>query len=354
MEVTKADMCVLGGGAAALITNEIMRRNGVSCCIIAKSLLGNLAPIKVGINRISPVPIFVGYDSSLYDKLGFSSPSDEDFVTTDYSVISGIVRKEDIAPNSFAETVERTYQDAKKRLIITRKHLGRLPFDHDLPGLNRKVQAQHNPDRGANRRIGFIEGVSPYLQLMESAPMPHVIAEQPLRIDIARRCVTTSTRHIFYKQLISTIPLLDFLSLSKIPNTLQASSAGAQIYVFKAYNNNHRHSLIYDCDARSPVHRAYAPRGSFVIAQIAYEQWGAKDEVIATRIKELLDLEIEDVAVKKITINDCYPLALSDYPQRDRIMKTLENSGVTIFGRLGQWEYLDLEELDWERIECLH
>lgn len=353
MEVTKVDVCVLGGGAAALITNELLRRKGVSCCIIASSFLGNLAPIKVGINRISPVPIFIGYDSALYEKLGFGSPSGEDFVTTEYSGVFGIIRKEDIATNSFAESVERTYQDSKKRLIITRKHLGRLPFDHELPGLNRKVQAQHNPDRRAIRRIGFTEGVSPYLKFVESAPKPHVIAEQLVQVDIKRQCVTTINRQIFYKQLVSTIPLLEFLSVSKIPNTLQTSSAGAQIYVFEARDTNHQNSLIYDCDARSPVHRVYAPPGNFVIAQIAYEQWGANDEAIGARISDLLGREIEAVSVKKITINNCYPLALSDYQQRDEIMKTLEGSGVTTFGRLGQWEYLDLEELDWGRIECL-
>lgn len=353
MEFTKADICVLGGGAAALIASELLRKNGASCCIVASSLFGNLAPIKFGMNRISPVPIFVGYDSSLYNKLGFNSPSDEDFVTTEYSAIFGAVLKKEISPNSFAESIERTYQDANKRLIITRKHLGRLPFDRDLPGLSRKVQAQYNPYRREKRRIGFIEGVSPYLRLLESAPMPQVIAEKLVRVDIAGRCVTTSSRQVSYNHLISTIPLLDFLSLSKIPNTLQVSSAGAQIYIFDTCVANNRNSLIYDCDDRSPVYRAYAPRGNFVIAQIAYEQWGARDEVVAARIRELLDLEIGTVALKKLTMNDCYPLALSDYRQRDSIMKVLEDSGVTIFGRLGQCEYLDLEELDWGRIECL-
>ena len=200
---------------------------------------------------------------------------------------------------------------------------------------------------------GFSAGISSYLRYVERTPNLLVVNEAVLAVDVENRRVTTNSHQVTYDRLISTLPLLDFLALASIKTSLTTLSEGAQMVVASTRQLRRQNQLIYDCDSTSPVHPAFIPVDNIVLAQVAREHWEKDVTVITARVQELFDFDDQPVAVKRLTLPSCYPLALSDSALRDKIISDLKRSGVTMFGRLAQWEYLDLEELDWEIIECL-
>lgn len=353
-QMRHSPVCILGGGPAALLSQALLRHKGVAADVVADTLTGSLTPMQVGGVRVSPVPVFVSPESALFRKLAWGPLTDADRVTTGYSPTMPGPATDEALPGSYAEFMTQRYPDAQQRLIITKKHVGPVVFQRDLPGLRRKVLAHYPAGRAAARRVGFCDGVSPYLHYLERNPGPDALLESVRAIDIARRRVTTSThRVITYERLICTLPLMHFLALANIATSLTALSGGAQLVVASCRQAAPRNHLLYDCDVASAVHRVFIPREGFVIAQVARGHWDADTAMITTRIQQLFDFGDPPIVLKRLTIPACYPLALSDYAQRDALVDTLQGSGVTLFGRFAQWEYLDLEELNWERIECL-
>ncbi len=346
-------VCILGGGPAALLSQALLLRKGISSCIFAKSVLGNLAPLRVGEVRITPIPIFVSPETHLFRQLTLGQLTDSDYVTTNYSPEASSDVSDNILPGSYAEFILQQYPDGAKRLIITKKHLGTLPFRCDLPGLRRKVLSHYPPGHLPPRRVGFNEGISPYLRSIERVQCHQVVNEDVLAVDVDKQRIITKSYQVTYERLISTLPLLDFLALAAIKTPLTTVGGDAQMVVASTRQLKGRNQLIYDCDATSPVYRAFIPRDNVVVAQVARAHWDIKDLAIAARVQELFAFSDRPIVVKRLTVRSCYPLGLSDYSLRDVIIADLEQLGVTLFGRLAQWEYLDLEELDWERIECL-
>jgi hypothetical protein len=218
--------------------------------------------------------------------------------------------------------------------------------------LCRKVLAHHPVDGRIVERIGFCAGVSLYLHFIERERVRSIDGSIQ-SIDTARKVVTTSSDRITYDRLISTLPLLEFLSLARIPTTLTTFAAGAQLLVARTKGPVTPNDLIYDCDAASSIHRVFVPCEGYVIIQVARPDWGVEEEAITRRVQVLFDHAEPPTILRKFTLQACYPLAVSDYAQRDALIDDLEGIGVTLFGRFAEWEYRDIEELNWERIECL-
>lgn len=346
-------VCILGGGPAALMAEAMLRKKGVETCIVAESILGNLMPIHIGGVRVAPIPIFVSQGTYLFRQMARNPLADSDFVTTNFSPLSNCDETDEIMSGSYAEFMMQKYPDAGRRLTITKKHVGPIAFQQDLPELRRKVQAHYPPGHTPTRREGFSDGVSPYLRYLECMPSTVTIREKVLAVDIEKRCVNTNSHRVKCDRIISTLPLLDFLALANIKTSLTIVGGGAQILVASTSNWSGRNQLIYDCDGRSPVHRVFTPREGFVIAQIARAHWGIDDLAVTTRMQSLCDFADRPTVVGRITAQNVYPLASSNFELKNEIIRDMEHAGVTIFGRLAQWEYLDLEDLNWERIECL-
>lgn len=353
MKAFHSSVCILGGGPAALLSQIFLRQRGIDSTVVAGSVLGGLATMQFGGVRLSPIPIFVSPASDLYRRLAWAPPADADFVTVSNSPVKSNGHVDEIHAGSYAEFMVQRYPDAQQRLIITKKHLGETAFQRNFAGLCRKVLSHHPPGHRFADRIGFCEGVSLFLHYLEREGFPDPLRGPIRAIDVDRKCVVTESHQITYDRLISTVPLLDFLALAGMPTSLQVSGAGARFAVVRTRGEVTPNRLIYDCDAASPVHRVFTPLAHYAIVQVAQPAWDSDDAPIARRTGELLDLDEEPEILRRLAVENCYPLAVSDYGLRDAIVSDLQQRNVTLFGRFAEWEYRDIEELNWERIGCL-
>ena len=80
---------------------------------------------------------------------------------------------------------------------------------------------------------------------------------------------------------------------------------------------------------------------------MARSSWHEPADAIAQRVRELLGFEHSPRVVSTLDTLGCYPLGVSDYSEKAQLMAMLRSHDVTMFGRFAQWEYRDLDELDW-------
>ena len=88
-----------------------------------------------------------------------------------------------------------------------------------------------------------------------------------------------------------------------------------------------------------------------MVVHVAREHWYAPKSDLARRVQVLLGFTHAPKWKDCITLANCYPLGVSDYALKACIRTELEARGVLLFGRFGEWEYRDLEELDWGRCD---
>lgn len=349
----RAPVCILGAGPAALLAQAFLRRKGLDPIVVAESDFGNLKPMRHQGVRLGLVPIFPRADSELFQRMQWEPSRAADRVAVSFHGGCEDVR-DAVAPGSHAEFITRNFEDSRRRLVLAKKHAGAQVFTHALPELRRKVVATYCGAPRGGSQLGFADGVSLYLRYLERERCGTTVGEPVLRIDLANRRVTTPSRDIGYDRLVSTLPMADFLRLAGMGAPLELLGGGAQIAVAKASQPIGANQLVYDCDAQTPIFRAFVPRDGFVLAQVAPGHWQADSERIAERIAQLFALRAVPQVLRRFTIDDCYPLAVSDDARRQQVFDDLERSGVTLFGRAAEWKYLDLDELDWGRVDRLH
>jgi len=349
----RSDVCILGAGPAALLAQAFLRRKGLDPVVVAESDLGNLKPMRHQDVRLGLVPIFPREDSELFQRMQWEPSRDADRVAVSFQ--GGCEDVHDaVAPGSHAEFITQTFGDSKRRLVLAKKHAGAQVFTRALPELRRKVVATYPRAPRGGSQLGFADGVSFYLHFLERERCGATVGEPVLRIDLPNRRVATRSREIGYDRLVSTLPMPEFLRLAGIGMPLELLGGGAQIAVAKTAQPVGANQLVYDCDGAAPLFRAFVPRDGFVLAQVAPGHWQADSTRIAERIAQLFALDAVPQVLRRFTINNCYPLAVSDDARRQHLFDDLEGSGVTMFGRGAEWKYLDLDELDWGRIDRLH
>ena len=349
----RVPVCILGAGPAGLLAHAFLRARGCDPAIVAQSALGNLQPMQHDGLRVGIVPIFPPEDSDLFRRMAWKPAGSSDIVTVSY------VQGEEgppgaISPGSHADFLVQSFSDIRRRLVLASKHAGEGVFQRGYPELRRKVASTYPQARRPRNYVGFCEGVSYYLRYIERAGLGALPVEQILGIDVAGRRVVTESREIGYEQLVCTLPITDFLRMATLRTNLEFVGTGAQLAVGVADGPVDCNHMVYDCDALSPVFRAFVPRSGFIVAQVAQGHWRSDPGPIAGRLQQLFGLEAAPRLVRRLDIGNCYPLAVSNGAERDRLVRELEDSGITLFGRGAQWQYLDLDELDWRRIDRLH
>jgi GT2 family glycosyltransferase len=350
---SRGAICILGGGPAALLAQAFLRRKGVEPIVVAESEFGNLRPMRHRDGRVGLVPIFPREDSELFKRMQAGPSPAADRVAVSFH--GGCEDVHDaVAPGSHAEFITRTFADSRRRLVLAKKHAGAQVFTRALPELRRKVVATYPTAARGGSHLGFADGVSLYLSYLERERCGSTFGEPVLRIDLPRRRVTTRSREIAFDRLVSTLPMPEFMRLAGMRMPIELLGGGAQIVVAKAAQPVAANRLVYDCDGATPIFRAFVPRDGFVLAQVAPGQWRADSSRIAERIAQLFALDAAPHVLRRFTIDNCYPLAVSDDGHRQQVFDDLEGSGVTMFGRAAEWKYLDLDELDWDRIDRIH
>jgi hypothetical protein len=347
------EVCILGGGPAALLAQLLLRAKGMEAFVVGASSLGSLLPLQVGAKRINAVPIFLTEGTFWHQRLIECVGTEHMAVKLDYSPTLGTHGSESIGRNSYSQFLEQNHADSNRRLIITKKQLGPRAFVDDYPALRRKVAA-HYPSEGKRpSRIGFVDGLSPYLSLLEEANAGVTLTEDVSRIDVDGRLVETPSTSVSYRYLVSTLPLARFLRLSHIDAELVCFGAGAQILVSRSPESFQSNYVIYVCDGSSSVHRVFTPHNDIAITQVSHPSWGASTSSILERTRYLLNVDAKLESIQRFAMQDCYPLGVSDEFLLEEIVRHLETLNVTLFGRFGEWVYKDLEELDWGKIQTL-
>lgn len=352
MQDFRTSVCTLGGGAAGLLGDLFLRRMAIDSTVVSKSSYGIIAPVLSGVIRFSPVPIFINAASDLFRRMGWEQMRGADYLkVTHLDVAANDTPQATIRSGSYAEFLVERYDGAVLPLILAQKHLGPVVFTDALPEVRRKVMSHYPPagGRGKPERIGFLNGLCPYFVYLERQPRGRIVPETVRRIDLRGHCVFTRSHTIHYDHLIVTIPLLEFLQLAGMQTKLAVRAAGAKFVVLKTDEPLTPNVMIYDGNERSAVYRAFIPRTEIVIVQLARSSWDSSLSELTARVQELLGLAGEPRVLRHFTIEDCYPLAVSDYGLKRLIEDELHKSAVTLFGRFSQWEYRDLDELEWER-----
>jgi len=345
-------LCILGAGPAALLSQAFLREKGCNPVVVADSVLGNLKPMRYEGVRVGMVPIFPFKESELFQRIAWEPPVAADRVSVTFAPGSEDL-PDAISPGSHAEFIANNFSDSRRRLILAKKHVGTGVFTRGFPELRRKVVANYPQIKRERTLVGFAEGVSFYLRYIERGGFTVSVRERVLEVDVANRRVVTNSREIRYERLISTLPISDLVRVAGIQTGIDFVGEGAQIAVAMVREPLEPNRIIYDCDAQSPIYRAFVPRGGFVVAQVARGHWEVDPGIVAKRIEQLFGLAATPLILRRFTINNCYPLAVSDYALKDELVHHLESSGITLFGRGAQWEYVDLDELEWGRIDSL-
>jgi hypothetical protein len=348
----RSPICILGAGPAALLSQAFLRKKGVKPMVVGESVLGNLSPMRHEGARVGLVPIFPIQESDLFQRIAAEAPAAPEPVAITFA--QGAEELTDaITPGSHAEFLAQSFGDRQQRLILAKKHVGCEAFTRPFPELRRKVVASYPQVKRTRTLVGFAEGVSAYLHYIERAQFSVSVPERIVKVDLAKRCIVTASSEIRYDQLVCTLPIPDLVRLAGIAPRVAFVGSGVQTAVAAVEEPLSANRVVYDCAARSPIFRAFVPRPGFIVAQVARGEWDAASGAIATRIAELFGLAAAPRILRRFTIDNCYPLAVSDEARRDELFHQLERSGTVLFGRAAQWRYLDLDELDWERIDGL-
>lgn len=348
------DVCILGIGPTALLALTLLEERQLSVCAVGDKLFGGVAAIEVPGGRISPLPVFATTDSYWFDRMRDAGATSGGDVRAHLLDVDKAVSREPIAVGSFAATLAAWYPAEPERLVITHKQLGPVAFREPAPILCQKVRS-HYPTRAHHTaRAGFQDGVSPYLLYLEHIARQRATCASILGVDLEARTVVTAHGTIRYRRLINTLPVLRFLSLARIPAPFATVGAGAQFVVASTAADVAVNSLIYDCAPSSPVHRVIVPRPGIVVAQVAHAAWSIGAEDIQTRLHEILALDHPTLPIARFSVRDCYPLGVSDDGAFRALKESLHRRDAVLFGRLAEWAYLDIEELDWSRIEAIN
>lgn len=351
MSTLRTKLCILGGGPAALLCGRFLLDRGIDVITIAASRHGMLSPIEIDGIRFSAVPIFVDPESGLFSRLNWEGDAPQDLLKVEYVGTSESGRRKTPTPGSVAEFLTRLHDDPTRAIVLARKHMGQTIDEEDIPELREKIRRHYIMKPQRQKRLGFHEGLSPYLHYLLKRPEVAIIYDTVEKIDVANKYVAGRLNTVHFERLISTIPLDQFLALSNFNTGLATESGGAHFALFRTDEDIEINRLIYDCNPMSETYRLFVPVRGIIIAHSARQHWYASRTSVARRVQTLLGLTEVPMWKSCLTLPKCYPLEVSDYALKECIRRELETQGILLFGRFGEWEYRDLDELDWGRCD---
>lgn len=346
------DFCILGGGPTALLLASVLKKEKTRFLLITEKLEGALVRLNVNGRIFNPIPIFPAINSYLYTKLNLDEifPHNEQ-LRFEYANLLDVDILKLCLPDSAGATLYRT--QGAQSLALSRKQFGEIVMKKPLQRLQDKVARHYSPNGQSFSRLGFANGISAYLTYInQQSPFP-VIDGKITSVDVNAQKVFIEKIEIRYKYLISTIPLPEFFTYANIEDELSFVSTSAQFYVFQTEAHLSANQIIYDCDINSCVYRVFIPHEHFLSVQVAHDCQNQNPSKILDRVQELLHNNNLFRYIQTINLKNCYPLDVIPLAKHEKIRSLLEQKGVYLFGRISQWEYLDLHELDWKLIDQL-
>lgn len=351
MKIISCDVCVLGAGPAGLAISKYFEQNGVDVVCVGKQLYGQLAPIKHDLGLFNPLPMVLTGAGSfpLYDDIGIVDNSK--LIVTKHGESKG-QRLSMPLPGSFVDFLQHGHGDIVPQVLAV-KQFGSVVLERPCEELRKKFENNYNLDgRAKSEKVGHKLGLSPYYYIVKKNLPSQIVNEEINQLNCdGPHLVETENHEIEASCLISTIPLPDFLEYFDDYHHLSFDSASGSFNVFSSKSPLVENSLLYDLDEDSPLYRVFVPHPHFAVAQVVDSSVGGSCtcEYVEQFIESTSSLEL----MQNIRLENCYPLGVGSVHEKEIILRELEKKNVFTFGRYGQWEYRDLHELKWEKVDAM-
>lgn len=356
-----SESCILGTGPAARICSLYLKNT--SHLVVGNGpVMGSLGKYKMRDRELNYIPIFPVYQSPLYNDLWPEDNEKHDFleyidcgdITKEYDKIQHLVSE--ATPNSYsAKYLSRGESiNTQKNILLAYKLLGDVIFEKRLRRLSDKV-SRHYGNNLPNARIGFVNGFSAYYDKLRTIPGEDLL-EDIIEIDVENKKVVTTQSEIHYQRLISTLNLRDIMRKVKRAPDIQLISRPASFYVFKIEPNLIPHKVIYDLELESPLYRVFSVESDVIIVQLSflYSMADEDPQPIIDRLKQIFGPQFTVDYQFKYKIKDAYPIDCSSDTDLNQFKTDLEANDIMLIGRFAEWEYLDLHELNYYRVNENH
>lgn len=328
------DVCVVGGGVAASFAAEQLLQAGASVVQLCDRVGDGMRPMELERKTFNVLPVFPVLGDSRTRRMLESGAAREDARLSVTHRASG-------ASLSLEPAGYRTRLFAKKLFGIDSE-----PYPAEL---QRKIARHYGPR--PLERLGFVDGVSPFWRYIRDLPVQRVNWTGS-SINLAKRRVNGETAFA-YGRLIWTrpLPLLtkELPMATSVIGTRTFVAADAHFMVFQVSEKTDSNHIVYDLTASAPVVRAFSPCPGVLVAQVASGE-ASSPATVGETCRNLMDLKGSCRHITDVRAAGVYPLEVIPDIDRSAIRNDLDALGVTIFGRFGQWEYLDIHELDWDAL----
>ena len=351
----KFEICILGNGPTARICSFLTKSPHI--LIGNQNNFGSLTKTTINNICINLTPIFPVYDSNLYNELwknnfekhDFLNYSEQGNILVEFDSIQALISN--ASPQSYAVQCLKEKQDVdtKKNIILAYKLFGKIIFERKLNKLLAKVK-KHYDGAKTNKRIGYINNLSLYYEKVANIKINNFFSDEVEKIDIERKVVYTKSSEIIYNKLISTIDLRDFLIKTNYLNNINFISGVAHFCLIKTNTILPINLVIYDVEIKSPIYRLFTISDNFIMVQFAFGCQNIESFLLFLTLYKLLGQVFEIHCEYRYTLKDAYPICTSSDTLLQQYKSDLESNNIHLIGRYAEWEYLDLHELNYSKL----
>ena len=351
----KIEICILGNGPTARICSFLMKNPHI--LIGNQENFGLLSKTEITNNSFNLAPIFPVYNSYLYKELWKDNLEKYDFLN--YSKQGNISFEFDnmlplisnANPQSYVAQCLKEKQDidTKENIVLAYKLFGKVIFERELHRLLAKVKKNYDGAK-PNKKIGYINNLSLYYEKVANIKVDNFFSDEIRKIDVKRKIAYTQTCEIEYDKLVSTIDLRDLLQKTNYPENLNLISSSAYFCLIKTNTILPINLVIYDVEIHSPIYRLFTISENFVIIQFTSGCQNIKLTQLFPVLYKLLGQIFEIQFEYRYTIKDVYPIYTSSDTLLQQYKLELEANNIHLIGRYAEWEYLDLHELNYSKL----
>jgi len=126
------EVCILGGGPAAILYGAMLSKKGIDSVTAAEAPLGMLTPISVDGVRVSPIPIFMRLNSLLFSRLRPNLPFPPNTLAVEYRHSDASQRVSQMVDDSYGRFLAARFPGNDLPLILAEKHLGPSIFTSEM------------------------------------------------------------------------------------------------------------------------------------------------------------------------------------------------------------------------------
>lgn len=345
--------CLLGYGYASLLAYHKLALKHKDIMILKRESAYSLFTMEHDGLDFSPLPIYPVAESELYNSSLFKNVPQQKPITVNFSSLENFNFDEKQVTEGSLASFMIDKQGVERNLCLGIKQWGEEMLTKPLSQVQSKIKKHYMSSLG-NTRMGYVNGKSLYKYAIEQLE-PNVWGyEDIINIDIEKKEIHLNNGIISYDTLISTIPLRKLLPLCVLEQDHDTSHAGALFYFFEYDAGFKENEMIYDCDYNSAITRIFSIKDNFLLAQLGENSFGTvSTKSVQQRIQQLVPGITNLQFAKELYVPMAYPLESITEPKTLQSLDTLKRNNILPFGRFGNWEYSDLHELAWSKIESL-